>query len=244
MIQATTTRFSAPAAKPFAWSYSKLKNFETCPKRHWHVDIKKDVVEPESEELMWGNRVHKAFAERIGNNASWPTGMSEYEPWVERMFTFRGKDVRQLPGLRTVVEQKWAITKDFEACGYFDKVKQPWYRAVCDAGWIVGPIAAIYDWKTGKLIEDSVQLSLTAATMFAHYPELQVIRSVFAWLKEDAETAVDIRRDELPRFWGNMHSRIEQLRESHEMVSYPPTPNRLCRRWCPVKQCPHNGESY
>lgn len=243
MTAATTTRFT-PVVKPFSWSFSRLKNYETCPKRSWHLDIKRDVVEPESEQLMWGNTVHKALAERVAKGTPLPAGMKEYEPWVERIFTFKGKDVRSLPGLEVLVEQKWAITKDFEACGYFDKVKQPWLRVVCDVGWIVGPVASISDYKTGKIVEDSVQLTLTAAVMFAHYPQLQVIRSTFAWLKEDAETSIDIRRDEIPRFWGNMHGRIEQLREAHEQLLYPPTPNRLCRRWCPVKQCPHNGESY
>ena len=45
-MQVTTTR-NKP--KSFAWSYSKLKNFETCPKRSWHLDVARDIKEPEGE---------------------------------------------------------------------------------------------------------------------------------------------------------------------------------------------------
>ena len=47
------TTYNKP--KPFAWSYSRLKNFEVCPKRHFHVDIAKDFREEEGESLVWGN---------------------------------------------------------------------------------------------------------------------------------------------------------------------------------------------
>ena len=60
-MQVTTTR-NKP--KAFAWSYSRLKNFESCPKRHYHVDVVKDVREEESEQLKWGNALHDAFAKR------------------------------------------------------------------------------------------------------------------------------------------------------------------------------------
>ena len=61
-MQVVTTR-NKP--KPFAWSYSRLKNFESCPKRHWHLDIQKDIKEEEGEALLWGNVVHKALADRV-----------------------------------------------------------------------------------------------------------------------------------------------------------------------------------
>ena len=57
-----TTRHSP---KPFAWSYSRLKNFEVCPKRHYEIDIAKNIKEEESEALLWGNTVHRSCADRL-----------------------------------------------------------------------------------------------------------------------------------------------------------------------------------
>jgi len=63
-LQTTTTRYKPAGPKPFAWSYSKLKNFEVCPKRHYNVDVIKSFKEEEGEALVWGNMVHKALADR------------------------------------------------------------------------------------------------------------------------------------------------------------------------------------
>jgi hypothetical protein len=84
-MQLQTTRHGpARSTKPFAWSYSKLKNFEACPKRHYHVDIAKDFKEADSEALLWGNRVHKGLAialetGRLGSD------LKEYKPWLDRI---------------------------------------------------------------------------------------------------------------------------------------------------------------
>ena len=42
--------------KAFSWSYTKLKNYETCPKRHFHYDVRKDIKEPEGEARREGYR--------------------------------------------------------------------------------------------------------------------------------------------------------------------------------------------
>ena len=76
----------AAKPKPFAWSYSKLKNFEVCPKRHYNVDVIKAFKEEEGEALQWGNAVHKALADRCGPRASpLPHTMKGYEKWAARV---------------------------------------------------------------------------------------------------------------------------------------------------------------
>src|SRR5690606_7012598 len=117
---------------------SRLKNYETCPKRHWHVDIAKDAKEEDSEQLLWGNQVHDALAKRIGKGVELPTTMKVYEPWCEKILTGDGK---------ILVEQKLAITEEFKACGFFDKTV--WFRSIGDVIKINGPVALIADWKTG-----------------------------------------------------------------------------------------------
>ena len=59
-----TTSYGA-TGKPFSWSYSRVKNYRSCPLKHYHVDIKKDYKEDESEILTWGNEVHGALAKRL-----------------------------------------------------------------------------------------------------------------------------------------------------------------------------------
>lgn len=236
-MQLTTTRRSAGQKKPFAWSFTRLKNFEVCPKRHFHIDIQKQYKE-ETEALRWGNKVHKMMEDHIMGREPLPADQTIMNYWADEVFRFKGKDVRD-HAATVLVEQQLAITKDYVPCEWFGP--DAWYRGKADAVWLLGPLGTAVDWKTGRIEEDSVQLSLTAACLFAHHPQVQVIRSRYIWLKEDAETTLDIRRDELPKLWNNLWGRIEALRMAHETDDYPPTPNRMCEKWCPVKQCPYNG---
>lgn len=229
-MQVTTTR-NGP--KPFAWSYSRLKNFASCPRRHYHCDIAKDVKEEESEQLLWGNEVHKRLANRIAKREPLPAGMEQYEKWVERILGAG-------PNAQYLVEQKLAINADFGKTGFFDK--DVWFRAVGDVITLLGPVALIADWKTGKIIEDSQQLALSAAVVFAHYPQVQRVRSEFIWLKEDASSRADFNRADMPAMWRHLWPRIEELKNAHDKNEYPAKPGPLCRRYCPVKQCPHHGE--
>lgn len=227
-MQVVTTR-NKP--KPFAWSYSRLKNFESCPKRHWHLDIQKDIKEEEGEALLWGNVVHKALADRVAKSVPLPKAMADYEKWAERILTGGGN---------ILVEQKLAITKDFAATSWFGDTA--WYRGIGDVIKIVGPVALIVDYKTGKILEDGSQLALMAACVFAHHADVKKVRSEFVWLKEDATTRADFTRDDMTRVWRNLWPRIEALEHAHNTITYPPKPGALCKRWCPVTGCPHHGE--
>lgn len=231
MAAVTETFAGGKLVKPFAWSYSKLKNFETCPKRHWHIDIQRDVKEEESEHLTWGNYAHKALAERLSKNTPLPNDLTKFEKWAERILSTPG-DI--------MVEQKLAIDKSFGQCSWFGP--QAWYRAIGDVIKVNGPVALVGDWKTGKILEDSVQLALAAACVFAHYPEVMAVRSEFIWLKHDASTRETFKREEMATFWRGLWPRIETLKQAHEKQEYPPKPNGLCKRWCPVVKCPHYGE--
>jgi hypothetical protein len=232
MNQIITTHGSGGVyVKPFAFSYSKLKNFESCPKRHYHVDIKKDAKEEESEALLWGNQLHKAAALRLTGKAPLPSTMEMLEPWCARIADGTGE---------ILVEQQLAITKEFAKCEWFGK--QAWYRAIADVVKINDDVALAVDWKTGKILEDGVQLALMAACVLIHYPKIQLIRTEFIWLAHDATTRVDFSRADMPKIWRDVWPRIEQLEHAHNTTSYPAKPGRLCKHWCPVKECVHWGE--
>ena len=216
--------------KSFAWSYSKLKNFESCPKRHWHLDVAKDVKDEESEHILYGNAVHKALADAISGKADLPKPFSHLQGWVDKV---RNGDARVL------VEQQLAITKDLGPTEWFGK--DAWYRGIADVIKIFGSVAAVLDWKTGKIQEDGVQLALMAQCVFAHHPEIQKIRTEFIWLKEDATTRADFVRSDMVGVWAGLLPRVTTLENANIGANFPPKPGSLCRKWCPVSQCPHHG---
>jgi hypothetical protein len=220
------------AIKEWAWSYSKLKNYETCPKRHYEVDIAKTYVEEATDDpdsaLNWGNRVHDTLAGVLtGKVSALPPEMRSYQRWVDVVLAGPGQ---------LLVEQKYAITRQFAPTQYF--AKDVWYRGIGDVVRINGPVALVIDWKTGKILEDSVQLMLMAQCLFSHYPQLKRVRSEFVWLKEDCTTPEVYDRQEVANNWVGLMDRVNMLELASKTMNYPPKPGRLCRNYCPVQSCP------
>jgi PD-(D/E)XK nuclease superfamily len=231
MTVATVTTGGRP--KAFAWSYSKLKNFESCPKRYYNVDVAKVVKEEDSEQLMYGNTLHKVIAEAISGKAPLPTHFSHLQEWVDKVTHTASTQPKIL------VEQQLAIDKNLNPTEWFSKTA--WYRGIADVVKIIGPVAVVLDWKTGKILEDGVQLALMAQCVFAHHPTIEKIRTEFVWLKEDATTRADFSRDDMVKVWAGVLPRVQTLENAHTSANFPPKPGYLCRKYCPVDACPHHG---
>ena len=69
--------------KEQAWSYSSLGAFETCPWRWYLTKISKEIVEPQTDATLWGNRVHKAFEHRISNGTPFTPELEGYANTAE-----------------------------------------------------------------------------------------------------------------------------------------------------------------
>lgn len=139
MAIVTSMRSGARYVKPFAWSFSRLKNFETCPKRHYEIDLVKSVSEPKGQALDWGSYVHDKMAARCGKDRKpLPENVAMYEPWAVKI-------LGNTPAENIFVEQNLTITSNFTPTGNFDK--DAWLRVKCDLYKIVGDVALAVDWK-------------------------------------------------------------------------------------------------
>lgn len=225
-------------AKSFAWSFSKIKNFETCPKRHYEVDIARNYRDEDSDELIWGNKVHKALALACQGKQALPEDMASFQPWVDK--------VKATAGVLKV-EQKYAITKGLLKTSWFGD--NAWYRGIGDIVQLNPPVAFIRDWKTGKpKPDDKTQLMLMAACVFAHFNDIQAVVSQYVWLKEDpgdvdlSSTVRRYDRRDMPRHWLDVLPRVEAYEKAIREQSFPPMPGGLCKRYCPVTSCPYHGK--
>lgn len=218
--------------KPVAWSYSSLNAFETCPHRYHQTKIAKAIVEPQTEATEWGNRVHKAFEYRVGHNTPFPEELKEYEPIAQKL-------LKAADGKRVGVEQKLALSRDLVQRKWFDK--DVWVRGIIDVTIEHGSKLFIGDYKTGKPNPDSAQLRLTAAMTFAARPWINEITNTFIWLKTGAVTTEKFERNDGPAIWQEFLPRVKRLEEAVALDKFPKRPSGLCRAYCPVHTCEHNG---
>lgn len=221
--------------KPFSWSWSRLKNYRTCPRRHYSVDIAKEFKD-DSEQLRWGNQVHEAMASRIAQGKPLPTVMSHYEDWPGAVLKLKES------GCKTLVENKLAMTKTHGPATFFDAAA--WFRGVLDVITFVPEerAAIVWDWKTGGEIKPEMeQLGLFAGLVFAHYPEVEEVLTLYVWLGHNDFTLRGYRRDGMLPLWNGLQSMLDQMQLSWRTTTYPAKPSGLCKRYCPVKSCPHFG---
>jgi hypothetical protein len=220
----------AAPPKEWSWSYSKLKNYNTCPKRHYEIDLAKNYIDGGTG-LAEGNEVHDVLAKACTGKQQLPVNHSHYQKWVDL--------VRACPG-ELQVEQKYAITRDFKATNYFNP--RVWYRGIADVVHIMGDIAKARDWKTGKVLEDPVQLMLMATCLFVHKPELKRVITEYVWLKEDCTSVEVFDRAEVARELSRLMPNIDKLEQAAKAQDYPPTPNGLCKNFCKVTSCVFHGK--
>jgi len=226
--------------KSFSWSWSRLKNYRTCPKRHWEIDIAKNVKEPLTEPLRWGNELHEAMHLRLEKGRPLPSTMGRFHAWpdnVDRAIQKRG------PKAQLKVENKLAMTKEFEPCGFFDD--DCWFRGVVDVLLLLpsGKSAVTIDWKTGNKIKPEMeQLALSAQLVFAHYPEVDNVLAIYVWFGHKTQTTKRYNRAEMVPFWNELWPSIKTLEEAHRTTTYPPKPSGICINWCAVTSCPYHGK--
>ena len=232
MAVTTTTVAVKPQIGP-PWSFSHLKNVESCPRRYYHYQVAKDVQEPESAELREGNRLHAAFENRLKSAAPLPLGYRQFEPMLAR--------IAASPGT-LYTEQKLAITGRFEPCSWMSK--SVWFRSVSDCAVHAGERMTVFDWKTGKPPRaygdaDHTQLQLMAATFFAHMPEVERVRAALVYVHHDATSQAEFTRADQAEIWGEILPRVNELQRMRMQNAFPPKPGGLCRRYCAVSSCPY-----
>ena len=219
-------------AARFSWSFTALKNFETCPRRYQAYTLTKEVVEPESEALRQGHALHAAFEARVAKGTPLPLGMGMHERLLAKLAAAPGQ---------VHAEQKLALTHDFRPASWFSH--GAWFRTVVDYANIRdGGLATVIDYKTGKPdYADDVQLALTAATVMAHEPGVKHVKAALLFVAYGQVERHEYRREDLSAIWAGVLPRVRKLWNARQEDVFPPKPGGLCRRYCAVSSCPFNG---
>lgn len=222
-----------------AWSWSVLDSFETCAWRHYLTKVTKEVTEPQSQEMAWGNQVHKGLENRVKSGTPLPGNMVQYEPLAAKLYATAWS-----PGVTFDAEQRMALSSNFQPVSFFAKTGPAvWVRAITDLSIYRGDTALVIDHKTGNPKSETAQLKLTAAVTFHHKPEIQTIHNAYLWLKTGEVTRETYTRADVPAIWQHFMPRVQRLEIAHAENKWPKRPSGLCKNYCPVPhaRCEHRG---
>ena len=218
------------------WSYSAATTFEQCPKKYFHLYVAKDVKQDsDSEVLRYGNEVHKACELYIGKGTPLPDKFSQFQGVLDKL--------KLIPGDK-LPEYKMGLTKDLKATGFFDN--NVWWRGVADLLILDRDkgLATVIDYKTGKSSEraDTRQLSLLSMAIFKHFPEIKVIKAGLVFLVAKDLIKEQYHTDNVDELWVEWDNLIKRIDAAYASNVFNPSPNFLCRNYCPVSQCAHCGK--
>lgn len=199
-----------------AWSYSRLANYESCPRQFKYRNIDK-LPEPKAEAMMRGIKIHNEAAKFLsGETDEFPDSCITFEP-----------QFYELRHLNPIVEQQWAFNAHWKPRGWFDK--DVWVRLTADAAKIYEDNTAdIVDHKTGKRYDDDYtdQLGTFAGGLCFKFPEVEHVTTRMWYLDSGDEVIMEFTRDEAMHVLAGI---VERAKVMIKAEKHPPNPSWKCR---------------
>lgn len=228
--------------KPFAWSYSRVQQHETCGYQYLEKIIRKNPlfeVDP-APPLIHGRRVHGGMAAYLtgGENGTYYaeqekttyTADMRFEAKKYAHFAHVIEEIRrQMP----LVEQQWGYDRDYKPASWFGTKDRPtFFRSILDAGvlWPSNHFSNA-DWKTGRPKEDHLeQMETQALAVFARYPQVHWVETRLFYMDIGTEQHNEFLRKDFSALVEKWNKRAKAVENDK---TYVPRPGSACR-YCPL----------
>jgi hypothetical protein len=215
------------------YSYSSLTSFETCAYKHYMVKVAKLVPALPFKAAQDGTDVHKQAEDYINERKPFD---GTYAPKIISIIDEMRKNDAPIGS-----EVQLCVNRKLEPVDWKDPTGHA--RGILDVLQITGPEASIRDWKTGKPDPFSTQLKHNAILVFAHNPQVNVINTEYIWLKAGFSTKAKLHREFMKDDWDKFERRVFKLEQAVVENNWPKKKSGLCKQYCPVTECEHNGLS-
>jgi hypothetical protein len=217
-----------------AWSFSSLKGFLTCPKQYYHLRVAKDYVSAPTAATHYGTEFHKACEDYVRDGTALDPRFAYTMPVLDALKAIKGE---------RLCEYKMALNRQLEPCEFF--AKDCFIRGIGDLIILQRERGVAYcvDYKTGKSSRyaDTGQLELMALMIFVLFPEIKEVRGKLLFVVPSEVVEGTYKRADRKTLWAQWLGKYSQLQAAYESGTWNAKPSGLCRNYCPVTECPHNG---
>lgn len=226
------------------FSPSKMADFQTCPRQYYAKHVSKEVVFQETIHTKKGKDQHKQLENRLLKGTPLPADLQQVEGTCQHILKL-GK-VRG--------EFNMGINADLSNGSFFGKgANLPMLRMILDvtATSPDGKRAWVFDWKTGKVKDDVVQVSLNCLGIFAESKAVQRVRGAYVWTTHEQITPYENggsgmykTRDDIPALVSILEKGTIPIMVATINDEFEPNKNYLCEKYCDVKACSHHGKPF
>jgi len=214
-------------------SYSKVKSFETCPRKFYETQVLKLYPREETEATLYGTQVHEQAELFIKDGRPLDEAFKFMQPIVD--------ELNAMPG-RKFPELEMAVKEDLSPCDFKDPAY--WCRGIADLVIVDDEnlTARVFDYKTGgNKYPDTDQLMLMSLLVFKHFPHVRLVTSGLLFVLKNTVTKHRVRRDQEHELWWRWRERIARLDAAHYHGVWNPKQSGLCRQYCECVGCEFNG---
>jgi len=216
------------------WSFSKIKAFQQCPKQFYHEKVIKQYPFKMTEAIRYGDQFHKAAEKYIRDGEELPKRFLYAKDSLDALKRKRGDKL---------CEYRMGLTEDLEPCGFYED--NVWWRGIADLIILNQDqgLAYVVDYKTGKSSRyaDKGQLELMAMATFKHFPNVGTVRAGLLFVVCEDLVRSTYEQYEADTLWDKWMDNFQTMETAYKVDVWNPKPSGLCRQWCQVMECPHNG---
>ena len=208
-----------------AWSFSTLKNFESCAHRAYLKGVKR-LKEPGSPAMDRGSMVHDEAEAFVKGEIPFPVNLKKMEADFEQLKEMYDPTVMLL-------EKNWGFTQQWKDTGWMSD--DVWHRSKLDNMYFESQTSAvIIDYKTGKKFGNELkhgeQLMLYAVVAFVKFPRLQFIKVENWYTDHNEKLTKTYTRETAMLFFPRWAERGLTMTTAKE---FPPSPSKPNCKWCP-----------
>ena len=217
------------------WSYSGLKDFETCKRKYYEVKVLKKYPREETDATIYGTRLHEQAELFIRDGRPLDDEFKFLQPVLDSLAAMPG---RKMP------ELEMALKHDLTPCPFDSDAY--WVRGIADLVIVDEEkgTARVYDFKSGSdRYPDTDQLTLMSLLVFKHFPHINKVTSGLLFVLKNSIVKHKVVREQETALWWRYRDRVTDIAMAHATGVWNPTQSGLCRKFCPVVHCPHNGRN-
>ena len=190
-----------------AWSYSRYKDWVTCPYKCYLKHVLK-IREPDQPAMARGTFIHKVAEDLAQGKITWEEAqVLAKQAGDKKLYGPKAKEITLLPfkkgfelaaKSKPVVEEQWGFSAEWEEVGWFGP--RTWLRVKLDLNFATGKtVLSVIDHKSGKIYPDHAeQADLYALASFIMYPHIKKIVVGFWYLDLGEKTFAKFDRSEMP----------------------------------------------
>ena len=216
------------------WSFSKIKAFQQCPKQFYHEKVIKQYPFKMTEAIRYGDQFHKAAEKYIRDGEELPKRFLYAKDSLDALKRKRGDKL---------CEYRMGLTEDLAPSGFYED--NVWWRGIADLIILNQDqgLAYVVDYKTGKSSRyaDKGQLELMAMATFKHFPNGDTVRAGLLFVVCEDLVRSTYEQYEADTLWDKWMDNFQTMETAYKVDVWNPKPSGLCRQWCQVMECPHNG---